>query len=95
VLLSFVSICFFFLIPLIFSYPIYFLLPFSILTLSTAILQVVDTAQMTFYDQLKLVRGSNIIIGVHGAGLMFIMFAAEEVRAQRKLLMMDVGCRMK
>ena len=46
--------------------------------------QVVDTAKMSFYDQLKLVRGSNIIIGVHGAGLMFIMFAAEEVRRQRK-----------
>ena len=46
--------------------------------------QVVDTAKMSFYDQLKLVRGSNIIIGVHGAGLMFIMFAAEEVRRKRK-----------
>lgn len=39
---------------------------------------------MTFYDQLKLVRGSNIIIGVHGAGLMFIMFAAEEVRKKEE-----------
>ena len=43
-----------------------------------------DTAKMSFYDQLKLVRGSNIIIGVHGAGLMFIMFAAEEVRKKRE-----------
>jgi protein O-GlcNAc transferase len=41
-------------------------------------LNVVDTAKMSFYEQLKLVRSTNILIGVHGAGLMFIMFAAEE-----------------
>ncbi len=27
---------------------------------------------------LQLIRNTNILIGVHGAGLMFIMFAAEE-----------------
>lgn len=26
-----------------------------------------------------MVRNSNILVGVHGAGLMFVMFAAEEV----------------
>lgn len=77
-----------------FSYPIHSLSSCTILTLSPVISQVVDTAQMTFYDQLKLVRESNIIIGVHGAGLMFIMFAAEEVRKKRDLLIMDVGCRV-
>lgn len=41
---------------------------------------VVDMAGMTYGEQLKMVRNSNIIVGVHGAGLMFIMFAAEEVR---------------
>ena len=35
---------------------------------------------MTFEEQLKLVRGTNVLVGVHGAGLMYIMFAAEEVR---------------
>ena len=35
---------------------------------------------MTFEEQLKLVRGTNVRVGVHGAGLMYIMFAAEEVR---------------
>mmetsp|Transcript_30022 Transcript_30022/g.28699 ORF Transcript_30022/g.28699 Transcript_30022/m.28699 type:complete len:155 (-) Transcript_30022:228-692(-) len=39
---------------------------------------VVDTSHMTFSDQLKLVRSTNILIGIHGAGLMLIMFAAEE-----------------
>lgn len=74
-----------------FSYSIYAVLSYPIVTLSPVISQVVDTAQMTFYDQLKLVRESNIIIGVHGAGLMFIMFAAEEVRKKRELLIMDLG----
>ena len=39
---------------------------------------VVDLSTLSFVDQLKLVRSSNILIGVHGAGLMHIMFAAEE-----------------
>ena len=38
----------------------------------------VDLAELSFRDQLAAVRSSNIIIGVHGAGLMNIMFAAEE-----------------
>jgi capsular polysaccharide biosynthesis protein len=42
-------------------------------------LQIVDTAKMKFEDQLKLIRGTNVLVGIHGAGLMFIMFAAEEV----------------
>ena len=46
---------------------------------SSLLPQVVDTARMSFADQLRLVRGTNILVGVHGAGLMFIMFAAEEV----------------
>lgn len=28
----------------------------------------------------QIVRSTNILVGVHGAGLMMIMFAAEEVR---------------
>ena len=39
---------------------------------------VVDFSQMSFADQLKLIRRTNIMVGVHGAGLMHIMFAAEE-----------------
>lgn len=39
---------------------------------------VVDTAKMTFREQLTLIRNTNILVGVHGAGLMFIMFAADE-----------------
>ena len=27
----------------------------------------------------QLIRMTNVLIGVHGAGLMFIMFAADEV----------------
>jgi hypothetical protein len=33
---------------------------------------------LSFEDQLKLLRNTNILIGIHGAGLMYIMFAAEE-----------------
>lgn len=40
--------------------------------------QVEDTAKMSFEDQLKLLRNTNILVGIHGAGLMYIMFAAEE-----------------
>ena len=39
---------------------------------------IVDLSDLTFAQQLKLVRESNILVGVHGAGLMHIMFAAEE-----------------
>jgi capsular polysaccharide biosynthesis protein len=34
---------------------------------------------MRFSEQLALMRSTNILVGVHGAGLMFIMFAADEV----------------
>lgn len=27
----------------------------------------------------QLIRNTNVLVGVHGAGLMFIMFAADEV----------------
>jgi len=33
---------------------------------------------MSFAEQLAVVRPSNVLVGVHGAGLMFIMFAADE-----------------
>ena len=39
---------------------------------------VVDMNTLMFYDQLKIVRNTNILVGVHGAGLMHIIFAAEE-----------------
>ena len=39
---------------------------------------VVDMNTISFYEQLKIVRNTNIIVGVHGAGLMHIMFSAEE-----------------
>jgi protein O-GlcNAc transferase len=41
-------------------------------------LNVIDMAKMSYSEQLKMIRHSNVIVGVHGAGLMFIMFAAEE-----------------
>eukprot|EP01032_Pedospumella_encystans_P018298 gene18298-20835_t len=41
-------------------------------------LRVVDTAKMSYSEQLKLIRNTNVLIGIHGAGLMFIMFAADE-----------------
>jgi len=47
-------------------------------SIDMAHVQIVDTAKMSFYDQLKLIRNTNILVGIHGAGLMFIMFAAEE-----------------
>jgi hypothetical protein len=39
---------------------------------------VMDSAVLSFEQQLRAVRHSNILIGVHGAGLMHIMFGAEE-----------------
>lgn len=39
---------------------------------------VVDMSKMSYLEQLKLVRNTNVLVGVHGAGLMFIMFAADE-----------------
>lgn len=39
---------------------------------------VVDTAKLPFSSQLELIRRTNILIGVHGAGLMLILFAADE-----------------
>jgi hypothetical protein len=39
---------------------------------------VADTATMPYASQLALIRKTNILIGVHGAGLMLILFAANE-----------------
>ena len=39
---------------------------------------VADTARMPYAEQLALIRRTNILIGVHGAGLMLILFAANE-----------------
>lgn len=41
-------------------------------------LNIVDLATLSYGEQLKLIRNSNVLVGIHGAGLMFIMFAAEE-----------------
>lgn len=41
-------------------------------------LEVVDTASMPYAKQLELIRRTNVLVGVHGAGLMLIMFAANE-----------------
>lgn len=41
-------------------------------------LNVIDLASMSFTEQLTLIRHSNVLVGIHGAGLMFIMFAADE-----------------
>lgn len=46
--------------------------------INMAQLHVVDTGAMSYYEQLKLIRNTNILVGIHGAGLMLIMFAAEE-----------------
>ena len=37
------------------------------------------TSQMGFTEQLNLMRSTNILVSAHGAGLMFIMFAAGEI----------------
>ena len=41
-------------------------------------LSVIDQAKMSFSEQLRMIRSANVLTGVHGAGLMFIMYAAEE-----------------
>ena len=41
-------------------------------------LVIVDTGDMPFGEQLELIRRTNILVGVHGAGLMLILFAANE-----------------
>lgn len=51
----------------------------AVKAVNVAKVQVVDTAKMSFTEQLSLIRSTNVLIGIHGAGLMFIMFAAEEV----------------
>jgi len=40
--------------------------------------QTVNLADMTFAQQLAVMRRTNVYIGVHGAGLMLTMFTAEE-----------------
>ena len=39
---------------------------------------IVDTATLPFSKQLELIRRTNILVGIHGAGLMLILFAAKE-----------------
>jgi hypothetical protein len=41
-------------------------------------LNVVDFAKISYGEQLRIIRNTNVLIGVHGAGLMNIMYAAEE-----------------
>ena len=43
-------------------------------------LQIVEFANLPFEEQLKIVRNTSVLIGVHGAGLMNILYAADEVR---------------
>jgi len=38
----------------------------------------VDLAQMSFAEQLHAMRKTNVLVGVHGAGLMLVVFTAEE-----------------
>lgn len=40
--------------------------------------EVMDNAVLSFEEQLRRIRSCNVLVGVHGAGLMLIMFAAEE-----------------
>ncbi|GMI11922.1 hypothetical protein TrVE_jg12538 [Triparma verrucosa] len=40
--------------------------------------KVVDLAGMPYKEQIRLIRSTNVLVGVHGAGLMNIIFAAEE-----------------
>jgi len=40
--------------------------------------RVLDLAEMTYREQLEAIRNTNILVGVHGAGLMNVVFAAEE-----------------
>eukprot|EP00968_Pinguiococcus_pyrenoidosus_P003067 scaffold180_cov311-Pinguiococcus_pyrenoidosus.AAC.49 len=40
--------------------------------------KAVDLASMPFKEQLAVVRHANILVGVHGAGLMHVIFTAEE-----------------
>jgi len=41
-------------------------------------LEIADTAKMPYAQQLQLARKTNVLVGVHGAGLMLILFAANE-----------------
>mmetsp|Transcript_9904 Transcript_9904/g.34887 ORF Transcript_9904/g.34887 Transcript_9904/m.34887 type:complete len:215 (+) Transcript_9904:267-911(+) len=40
--------------------------------------QVVDLGTLDFGSQLELLRRTNVLVGAHGAGLMHVMFLAEE-----------------
>ena len=40
--------------------------------------QTVNLAEMPFEEQLAVMRRTNVYVGVHGAGLMLIMFTADE-----------------
>ena len=38
----------------------------------------IDLGTIPFRQQLALVRSANVMVGAHGAGLMHVMFMAEE-----------------
>jgi len=40
--------------------------------------QTVDLADMSFKEQINVMRKTNVYVGIHGAGLILIMFTAEE-----------------
>jgi len=40
--------------------------------------EAADFGKLSFREQLKLVRGANVLVGAHGAGLMHALFMAEE-----------------
>jgi len=40
--------------------------------------EAADFGKLAFREQLKLVRGASVLVGAHGAGLMHVVFMAEE-----------------
>ena len=40
--------------------------------------RVVDLGTLSFGEQLKLLRSTNVLVGAHGAGLMHVIFLADE-----------------
>ncbi|KAJ8604087.1 hypothetical protein CTAYLR_001728 [Chrysophaeum taylorii] len=40
--------------------------------------EVLDLATLSFGDQIRKLRGANVLVGAHGAGLMHVIFLADE-----------------